>query len=176
VFKNPQMFMEEVVDKISGVKRDMILDGIEYEKIGDETYWSQDLFEDEDLIGYLKENAIPVNKSIYSHVIYDSSTVEKPFAEALDADKDVKLFIKLPSWFKIDTPLGTYNPDWAIVLDKNNVERLYFVVETKGSIAREDLRGNESGKITCGRKHFRAIGDEVQFDHASGYELWKSGI
>lgn len=173
---NAQLFMEQVVEQINIAKRKLIIDGIEYEKIGDEVYWSQDMFKDEELIGYIKDNAIPVDKSVYSHIIYDSTTIEKPFAERLNTDDDVKLFVKLPNWFKIDTPLGTYNPDWAIVLDKNGVERLYFVVETKGSVLKEDLRVIEANKIKCGLKHFAAISDDVVFEQASGYDFWKSGV
>jgi len=175
-YSNSQVFMEQVVEQINIAKRKLIIDGIEYEKIGDDVYWAQEMFEDEELIGYIKENALPVNKSVYSHIVYDSTTVEKPFAERLNSDDDVKLFIKLPNWFKVDTPLGTYNPDWAIVLDKNGVERLYFVVETKGSVLKEDLRITESGKIECGKKHFAAISTDVVFEQASGYDFWKGGV
>ncbi|MBU1976751.1 MAG: DEAD/DEAH box helicase family protein [Nanoarchaeota archaeon] len=175
-YSNSQVFMEQVVEQINIAKRKLIIDGIEYEKIGDETYWAQDMFEDEELIGYIKDNALPVDKSVYSHIVYDSTTIEKPFAERLNSDDDVKLFVKLPNWFKIDTPLGTYNPDWAIVLDKNGVERLYFVIETKGSILNEDLRALEINKIECGRKHFAAINDEVIFDKATDYDFWKEGV
>jgi type III restriction enzyme len=175
-YTNPQVFMEQVVEQINLSKRELIVDGIEYEKIGDQEYWKQELFEEEELIGYIKENALEVSKSVYSHVIYDSTTIEKPFAEKLNIDDDVKLFVKLPDWFKIDTPLGSYNPDWAVVFDKNGVERLYFVIETKGSIHREDLRETEQKKIECGRKHFKAIDPEVSFEQASGYDMWRSQI
>jgi type III restriction enzyme len=175
-YKNPQLFMEQVVEHINLAKRELIVDGIEYEKIGNQEYWKQELFEEEELIGYIKENAIEVNKSVYSHVIYDSTTVEKPFAERLNTDDDVKLFVKLPDWFKIDTPLGSYNPDWAVVFDKNGVERLYFVIETKGSIYREDIGEIERAKITCGEKHFAAIDPELTFEQASGYGQWRNSI
>lgn len=175
-YTNPQVFMEQVVEQINLGKRELIVDGIEYEKIGDQEYWKQELFEEEELIGYIKENAIETNKSVYSHVIYDSTTIEKPFAEKLNTDDDVKLFLKLPDWFKIDTPLGSYNPDWAVIFNKNGVERLYFVIETKGSIHREDLRVTEQKKIECGRKHFTAIDPNVSFEQASSYDFWRENI
>ncbi len=173
LYTNPQIFMEQVVEAVKSAKRQLMLDGIEYQKIGDDVYWSQELFESEGLIGHLNKNALAVENSIYTHVIYDSSTIEKPFAERLNADEDVKLFVKLPGWFKVETPLGSYNPDWAIVLDKNGTERLYFVVETKGSLFSEDLRATELAKIKCGRKHFAAISGDVVFEQASDYDFWR---
>jgi type III restriction enzyme len=173
LYTNPQVFMEQVVEAVKSAKRQLILDGIEYQKIGDNVCWSQELFESEELIGYLNKNALEVENSIYTHVVYDSSTIEKPFAERLNADEDVKLFVKLPGWFKVETPLGSYNPDWAIVLDKNGTERLYFVVETKGSLLSEDLRATELAKIKCGKKHFAAISDDVVFEQASDYDFWR---
>jgi len=175
-YSNSQKFMEQAVEQINITKRKLLIDGIEYEKIGDEVFWAQELFEDEELIGYIKNSALEVEKSVYSHVVYDSTTVEKPFAERLNADKDVKMFVKLPGWFKVDTPLGTYNPDWAVVLEKNGIERLYFVLETKGSLLKEDLRAIEANKIECGKKHFAAISSDVTFEQASEYDFWKSSV
>lgn len=102
----------------------------------------------------LDRNAVEASKSVYDYVVYDSSTIEKPFAVALDNDPDVKLFFKIPERFKIQTPIGTYNPDWAVYLTKNGEEKLYFVLETKGSTSLFDLRTREQLKIHCGKKHF----------------------
>ena len=96
-------------------------------------------------------------KSVYEHIVYDSTGVERSFAEALEANEAVKVYAKLPGWFKIPTPLGTYNPDWAVLVDKDGVERLYFVVESKGSLLTQDLRGTEGMKIKCGKAHFGAL-------------------
>ena len=97
---------------------------------------------------------MPVNKGVYDRLIYDSK-VESDFAEALDKRKDIKLFVKLPSFFKIETPIGTYNPDWAIV--KHDDETIYLVRETKSTKDFEKLRNSEADKIKCGRKHFEAL-------------------
>jgi type III restriction enzyme len=174
-YLNPQKYMESVVDVINQEKRKMMIEGIKYEKIGDQEFYHQGLFEDKELIGYLKNNAIPVNKNIYTHVIYDSG-VEKAWADRLNNDLDVRLFTKLPRWFKVETPLGDYNPDWMILLEKNGEERLYFLVETKGSTKIEDLRYLEDAKIQCGEKHFAALGTGVSFTHASDYDKWRVGV
>lgn len=174
---NPQEYMQKVVETINEQKRKMMIDGIKYEKIGDHEFYHQELFQNEELIGYLTNNAIEVtgDRSIYSHILYDpnSQTIEKVFAERLNADPDVKLFAKLPAWFKIDTPLGSYNPDWTVVLEKDGEEKLYFVVETKGSLKEEDRRISENTKITCGQKHFEALNTGVNFTVAKDYEDWR---
>lgn len=173
IYLNPQEYMQRAVEIINEEKRKMMVDGIKYEKIGDHEFYRQELFDDKELIGYLKVNAIPVSNNVYSHVIYDSG-VEKEWAERLNADTDVKLFTKLPKkWFKIETPLGDYHPDWMVLLEKNGEERLYFVIETKGSIKFEDLRHLEDAKIQCGQKHFDALGTGVTFEKASDYKEWR---
>ena len=94
--------------------------------------------------------------AVYEHVVYDS-TVERDFAKALERNEAIKVYAKLPGWFKVPTPLGTYNPDWAVLVERDGQERLYFVVETKSSLFDDDLRDLESGKIKCGAAHFRAL-------------------
>lgn len=175
--KNPQAFMEAVVKIINKEKQNMIIDGISYEKIGEHEYFSQTLFEEQELIGYLKKNAVEVSgeKSIYNYIQYDS-LVEKTFAEDLDKDEDVKLYVKLPSSFVIETPLGNYNPDWAILLDKDSVEKLYFVIETKGTTELDDLRLKESAKIKCGEKHFEALQTDVAYRVSDRYEEFKGNV
>ena len=175
--KNPQAFMEAVVKIINKEKQNMIVDGIKYEKIGEHDYFSQSLFEEQELIGYLKQNAVAVtgNKSIYNYIQYDSN-VEKSFAEDLDKDEDVKLYVKLPSSFIIETPLGNYNPDWAILLDKDGVEKLYFIIETKGTTDLDGLRLRESAKIKCGKKHFEALQSEVAYRVSDSYGEFKSKV
>ena len=111
-------------------------------------------------------------KSIYQHVIYDSQ-VERDFAQGLNASEEVKVFAKLPSWFKIETPLGSYNPDWAVLVRKSvdQEERLFFVVETKGEVLFDEaLRPTETAKIKCGEAHFKALGTNVVFEKASSYD------
>ncbi len=111
------------------------------------------LFEDEEIVGYL-HNRLEVQKSVYDAVVYDSE-VEREFAEKLDKREDVKLFVKLPHWFLIETPIGKYNPDWAIL--KHDESILYLVRETKGTKDFEKLRNSEAEKIRCGRRHFEAL-------------------
>lgn len=159
---NPQKFMDEVSEIIQRKMKYLIVDGIKYEKLGDEEYYAQELFEHEELQGYLSKNMLKSDKSVYDYVVYDSE-VESSFAQAMEKNARVKVYAKLPDWFTIDTPLGTYNPDWAVFIEKNNEEKLYFVFETKGSIISEDLRAKEEAKIKCGEKHFKALNTEAEF-------------
>lgn len=154
--KNPQQFIDLVADSINRAKRMALVDGIKYQRIGDEAYYAQELFNQEELTGYLK-NMLPATKAVYEYVVYDSGTVEKGFAEDLEKNDAVKVYAKLPSWFRVPTPLGTYNPDWAVLVEVDGQEKLYFVVETKGSLFAEDLRDKESAKILCGKAHFDAL-------------------
>lgn len=157
---NPQKFIEGCIDIINEQMRLHIVDGIKYTKIGDSAIYEQELFLDEELLGYLNSNMVEANKSIYEHIIYDSG-VEKNLAEEFEKSENVKLYAKLPSWFKIDTPLGNYNPDWAVLYTIEDTERIYFVVESKGSIFEESLRQSESGKIKCGMRHFEELGSKL---------------
>jgi type III restriction enzyme len=154
--RNPQEFIDLVTESINRVKRLAIVDGIKYERIGDETYYAQELFETEELTGYIK-SMLDVTKSVHEQVIYDSSGVERTFAEQLEKNEAVKVYAKLPGWFQIPTPLGSYNPDWAMLVEKDGTERLYLVVETKSSLFTDDLRDRESAKIQCGEAHFKAL-------------------
>lgn len=153
---NPQAYIDLVSEIIHKKKRMALVDGIKYQRLGDEFYYAQSLFESEELTGYLK-SMLSVQKSVYEYVIYDSPYVERGFAEDLEKNPAVKVYAKLPGWFKVPTPLGTYNPDWAVLIEKDGDERLYFVVETKHSLFTDDLRDIESGKIKCGEAHFEAL-------------------
>ena len=160
---NPHVFMVTVGREICRALHDLMLDGIQYEKLSSEE-WEMSQIEpkdEADLTRYLN-NLYEVqnsNKSLFDFIDCDSS-VEKQFAKDLDNNEFVKLFVKLPRWFKIDTPIGSYNPDWAFVTERE--ERLYFVRETKFSRDMGKLRTKEAQKITCGRRHFEAL--EVGFD------------
>ena len=153
--RNPQQFIELTAEIINRAKRMALVDGIKYQRIGDEAYYAQQLFESEELSGYLK-SMIDANKSVHEQVIYQSDT-ERTFAEQLEKNEAIKVYAKLPGWFKIPTPLGPYNPDWAVLVEKDGAERLYFVVETKSSLFAEDWRGKEGAKIKCGKAHFKAL-------------------
>jgi len=149
---NPQKFMDAVAGVIKVELHKLMIDGIQYDKIaGDE--WRMSQFEDEEILSYL-HNRIDVKKSTYDAVIYDSE-VERKFAEDLDKRADVKLFVKLPRWFQVETPVGFYNPDWAIV--KEDDVKIYLIRETKGTKDFEKLRNSEADKVRCGRKHFEAL-------------------
>lgn len=154
---NPQKFMDAVAGIINRELHRMMIDGIKYERIAEQE-WSMRLFEDEEVLGYLN-NRLEVKKSVYDAVLYDSE-VERKFAEDLDKREDIKLFVKLPRWFVIETPIGNYNPDWAVV--KHNDATIYLVRETKGTRDFEKLRNSEADRIRCGRRHFEAL--EVGFD------------
>mgnify|MGYP000372906618 FL=1 len=157
---NPQRFIELSSEVIRKQMRLAIVDGISYHRIGDDDYYAQEMFQEEELTGYLK-NMVEANKSVYDYIVCDSDT-EFEFAEKLEESTDVKLYAKLPAWFKIDTPLGSYNPDWAVLIDKEDGmgDQLYFVVETKSSIFSDDLRASEQAKIDCGIEHFRALSQD----------------
>ena len=154
--RNPQDFIELAGETINRTKRLALVDGIKYQRLGQEHYYAQELFQTEELMGYLKQS-LEVTKSVFERVVYDSSGIEKGFAEDLEKNEAVKVYAKLPGWFKVPTPLGTYNPDWAVLIEKDGVERLYFVVETKGSLFKDDLRHKEGAKIACGKAHFGAL-------------------
>ncbi len=154
--RNPQQFIDLASEAINRTKRLALVDGIRYQRIGEDHYYAQELFQQEELTGYLK-NTLETQKSVFQHVVYDSAGIERRFAEDLEANEAVKVYAKLPGWFTVPTPLGTYNPDWAILVEINGEEKLYFVVETKGSSWWDDLRHKEGAKIKCGEKHFEAI-------------------
>lgn len=154
--RNPQQFIELAAETINRCKRMALVDGIKYQKLGDQHVYAQELFEKEELTGYLKNMLMDTQKSIYEHVVYDSTT-ERDFADALEKNDAIKLYAKLPGWFKVPTPLGSYNPDWAVLVEEDGAQRLYFVVETKSSLFTDDLRDKESAKIECGKAHFHAL-------------------
>lgn len=157
--RNPQQFIELTGEIINRQKRMALVDGIKYQRLGEEQFYAQELFANGELTGYLK-NLLDAEKSVYEQVVYDSGT-ERDFASQLEMNNAIKVYAKLPGWFKVPTPLGSYNPDWAVLVEQEGGERLYFVVETKSSLFTEDLRDKESAKIECGRAHFDtlAMGD-----------------
>ena len=130
--RNPQQFIELAAEVINRSKRLALVDGIRYQRIGAEEYYAQELFDTEELVGYLK-SMIDANKSVHEQVIYQSGT-ERAFAEELEMNEAIKVYAKLPGWFRVPTPLGPYNPDWAVLVEKDGGERLYFVVETKSGL------------------------------------------
>lgn len=161
--RNPQQFIEVAAEIINRRKRLALVDGIKYQRIGEDAYYAQQLFETEELTGYLK-NMIAATKSVHEQVIYDSGP-ERSFAEQLEKNESIKVYAKLPGWFQVPTPLGHYNPDWAVLVDKNGQECLYFVVETKSSLFSDDLHDKESANIQCGKAHFAALARDETAAH-----------
>jgi type III restriction enzyme len=154
-FINPQRFLDAVAGILKHELQRLLIDGIKYERLSQTegvAEWEMVLFRDEELINYL--TALPVNHSIYEYVVYDSE-IERAFARRLDEREDIQLFVKLPGWFMIDTPVGKYNPDWAIL--KRDPQTLYLVRETKNTHDFLQLRTSEADKIRCGQKHFAAL-------------------
>ncbi|MBX9620256.1 MAG: DEAD/DEAH box helicase family protein [Hyphomicrobiales bacterium] len=160
IFANPQKFMDQVATILKHVLHRLLVDGIKYERItgsGPEAEWEMMLFNNEELINFL--TAERVTKAPYEYVVYDSE-VEREFAQKLNSREDIKVFMKLPGWFEIETPVGKYNPDWAIV--KHDDATLYLVRETKGTKDYLKLRTLEADKVRCGKAHFEAL--QVPFE------------
>ena len=167
VLVNPQMFMEQAARAINFAFDQLKIDHIKYEKIANEFY-QVEIFDIGEIERYL-DNLVPVtqlDKTVCDYIETDSPT-ERAFAQACDAREDVLFYVKLPRQFKIKTPLGNYNPDWALIKHENeDAPKLYFVAETKGAAAMQDqmtLRLKELGKIKCGAKHFELFKEQVTF-------------
>jgi len=167
--RNPQKFIEDVLKIIKEELNYLIVDGIKYEKINSE-YAVQEVFDKDEIIAYMK-NLKETQKSITDFIICDSE-IEKSFVEEFNKNENVKLFAKMPSNFKINTPIGSYNPDFAVVVEINGEEKLYFVLESKGSVSKEDRRGKENYKIHCAKKHFEL--SEVEYVVESNFESFKN--
>jgi len=161
LLQNPQGFLEKALEIIRHNRHALAIDGIRYLRLDGQEYYAMEIFDIAELTANLDKNAVGVKNSVYDYVVYDSTTVERPFAIALDNDPDVKMFFKLPSRFQIETPIGSYNPDWAVYLEQDGEEKLYFVLETKGTNQLWNLRTPEQLKIHCGMEHFRALGPDV---------------
>ncbi|MCF0106168.1 MAG: DEAD/DEAH box helicase family protein [Holdemanella sp.] len=162
-YVNPEDFIKRVSNILLNVKKENLTNGIQYRKV-DEYYNQETIFDDDALYGNRGSNLLEIdaNKNVFDYVIYDSE-VEKNFAIEAENDPDVVLYAKLPSRFTVDTPLGKYNPDWAVVINDENQEKVYFVTETKGTTNLEDLKGSEKKKILCGRKHFEVLDNEIRY-------------
>jgi type III restriction enzyme len=158
---NPQAFMTEVSKLITRTMNELVIDGIKYERLEGQTYEMR-LFEEKEIEEYLSR--LYTVQSIDDRTPYDfvpfDSEVERDVAEKLDSSEAVRFFCKLPNWFKIPTPLGDYNPDWAVVLERD--VKLYLVRETKDTHDRNKRRDSENKKIDCGRAHFDAIGVDYE--------------
>ena len=165
---NPEEFILKAGQLINEQKATAIIEHITYHIIDDA--YKTDLFTDASIKGKMGVNAMKASKHLYDHIVYDS-TNEREFATELDTSKEVAVYVKLPNGFYISTPVGKYNPDWAIAFYEGDVKHIYFVAETKGSTSSLQLREIESGKIHCAKEHFKAIsGDKVKYDVVDSYQ------
>jgi type III restriction enzyme len=156
VTRNPQQFLEHAVAAVQKSLHDLMVQGIEYERIAD-AEWEMHRLESDELDSYVSR-LLEVRNSLYDVVEFESK-VEYEFAKALDARTDIRLFFKLPDWFKVETPLGTYNPDWAIVREEpDGQNKVYLVRETKGTTDWLKIPELQRKKIQCGKEHFKAVG------------------
>lgn len=166
--QNPEDFILQATKLINTEKATLIIQHISYNKL-DETYTTS-IFTENTIKGQLGVNTIKTKNHLYNYLRYDSDK-EKNFAENLDNSQEVAVYVKLPKGFYISTPLGNYNPDWAIVFHEGNVKHIFFVAETKGSMETLQLRDIEKAKTDCARKHFEIISNAtVQYEVVDSYK------
>ena len=164
---NPEEFIVKAAALINDEKATAVIEHITYDVLDD--HYGTDVFTDSTIKGRLGFNAMKAKKHLYDHIVYDS-TGERDFAAELDTNTNVAVYVKLPDGFYIATPVGHYNPDWAIAFYEGSVKHIYFVAETKGSMRSMQLRLIEQSKIHCAREHFKAIsGDGVVYDVVDSY-------
>lgn len=165
---NPEEFIVKAAALINDEKATAIIEHITYDVLDE--HYGMDVFTDPTIKGKLGVNAMKAKKHLYDHIVYDSSN-ERDFATDLDMNTDVAVYVKLPDGFYISTPVGHYNPDWAIAFYEGKVKHIYFVAETKGSMSSMQLRLIEESKIHCAREHFKAISNgNVVYDVVDSYK------
>ncbi|HHT26117.1 MAG TPA: type III restriction endonuclease subunit R, partial [Firmicutes bacterium] len=171
---NPEEFIIRAANIINEQKATAIIEHITYDKLT--ATYGTDIFTEPDLKkGTLGVNAMEAKRHLYDYVIYDS-TNERDFAATLEEhNQEIEVYVKLPRGFYINTPVGKYNPDWAIAFYEGKVKHIYFVAETKGDMSSLELRQIESAKVHCAREHFRSIsGENVKYDVVDSYDrLWE---
>ncbi|NQV36731.1 MAG: DEAD/DEAH box helicase family protein [Candidatus Marinimicrobia bacterium] len=166
ILTNPQLFLDLTSQAIRRSLYDLMIDGIKYQKVGESVY-EMTLFEDQELEAYLNDYTFKVSdtsKTIYEEFIPLDSGIENQFAKDCETSDQIKFYFKLPNWFKIPTPIGNYNPDWAVVFEDE--KKIYFVVETKDTgtpqVDLSKLKGDEQLKIICGKAHFKEF-DNIDY-------------
>jgi type III restriction enzyme len=165
---NPEEFIIKASELINEQKATAIIQHITYNML--EERYGTDIFTEPTMRGKLGVNAMRANRHLYDHILYDSDNEQK-FAEKLDTNSEVAVYVKLPDGFYISTPVGRYNPDWAIAFYEGHVKHIYFVAETKGSMSTMQLRDIESAKIHCAEEHFKAIsGENVAYHVVKDYD------
>ena len=165
---NPEEFIIKAAALINDEKATAIIQHITYNVLDE--HYDTDIFTEPTIKGKLGTNAMKAQRHLYDHIVYDS-TNERDFATDLDTNTDVAVYVKLPDSFYIATPVGHYNPDWAIAFYEGTVKHIYFVAETKGSMSSMQLRMIEKSKIHCAREHFKAISNgNVVYDVVDSYQ------
>jgi len=166
---NPEEFIFEAAKLIDAEKAATIIEHITYNKL-DEVWNAEEIFVDNEISGIYGQNVADARKHIYDKLRYDSD-VEKKIGAEMDVADEVELYVKLPSGFYINTPMGKYNPDWAIVLKEGEIKHIYFVAESKGSTLDLQLKGIENAKIECARRHFEKISNgDIKYDVVNSFE------
>ena len=168
--ENPEEFIRKVGTLITEQKGTTVINGLRYDKIG-KTFDDQDMWTINSMGAKLDNNAVLTKKCIFDYVLYDSKN-EKEFTDELEKSAEVAVYAKLPNKFYIETPLGKYNPDWALCFDDSKYKYIYFIAETKGALGSAHLRPIEEKKIECAKKHFACIFDnekEIKYDVVSSY-------
>ena len=166
---NPEEFIIKASNIINECKAIAVIEHVKYHKL--DKQFESDIFSNTTLKGKLGVNALESQKSLYDLVVVDSAGIEMNFAKDLEERNEVAIYTKLPGGFYINTPVGHYNPDWAIVFKEGpDIKHVYFVAETKGSLEESQLRESERSKIECARRHFATIGDSaVTYDVVRNY-------
>ncbi|MDE5996577.1 MAG: hypothetical protein K2G77_00025 [Muribaculaceae bacterium] len=166
---NPEEFIIKAASIINECKAIAVIKKITYSPT-DQTF-DTDLFTVDEVRGVVGDNAMESEKSLYDLVVIDSKGTEMDFAKQLESNTDVEVYTKLPRGFYINTPMGHYNPDWAIVFREGSVKHVYFIAETKDSMREIDLRETEKSKIACARRHFASLSNStVKYDVVKSYD------
>ncbi|MBO5065436.1 MAG: DEAD/DEAH box helicase family protein [Clostridia bacterium] len=166
---NPEEFIIKAASIINDCKAIAVIKKITYSPT-DQTF-DTDLFTVDEVRGVVGDDAMESEKSLYDLVVVDSKGTEMDFAKQLESNVDVEVYTKLPRGFYINTPLGHYNPDWAVVFREGSVKHVYFIAETKGSMHEVDLRDTEKSKIECARRHFASLSTtSVKYDVVHSYQ------
>lgn len=166
--KNPEEFIIRTARLINEQKATTIVQSLTYDVINER--YDKEIFTNNTLKGQYGQNALPVDKHIFDYVVTDSK-IERTFAKDLDISQEVQVYAKLPRGFFIPTPVGNYNPDWAIVFNEGSMKHIYFIAETKGTMESMELREIENAKIECARKHFAKLSTgQLKYDVVNSYE------
>ena len=172
--QNPEQFITEAARLMNEQKATVIVEHLSYDPLGDR--YDSSIFTENQTAQDLSKAGDKLRKSVYEYVVTDSK-VERSFVEKLDVSHEVVVYSKLPRGFFIPTPVGDYNPDWAIAFrdDTTKIKHVYFVAETKGSMSTLQLRGVEEAKIECARKFFSSLNDKaesggVKYDVIDSYD------